>query len=343
MCTNAPSTVDHETTSRSHYLDELDTCLKSFDGALATTMNSYRALLSAFDKMAQVYGNLAGSLSPPVRDPIVAMRNGMRDMKDSGPFVSFNADMHDGTIKVFAPVRSDLKSAQKSLTELKSRQREYDGLRNTIEKKEKEYAKKDKPLTGSTTYKADVAKRDKSKGDYETRRQLFETQVNALKQHTERVLLGSMNNYLHCTASLCGYLEATVTGYRTDINEEGAPVEGSNAARAVKLDELREDARQQSVTRRRQMATNTVAACTANANANNTSVISNVNNISSTFHPQNLGANPEAIGGNEHSFASNDRGQSNAPHEAPGSAANDTSRTSVGEYPTEPHNNPYGS
>lgn len=253
MCTKTPSTVDYETDNRGHYLEELESCLKRFNGALTMTMNSYRDLLSAFDKMAQVFGNLAGDLKPEVKDPIIAMRDGMRDLKDKGPFVTFNSDVHEGTISVLDPLRVDLKKAQKSLTELKSKQKDYDSIRAKVENKEKEYAKKDKPLKDSESYKKDVEKRNKAKIAYESKREGFEKEIASLKSLTESVLLTSMNNYLHCTSTFAGYLEATMDAYRTDIDAEGKKLGG---AREIKMDRVKQDAERRSVTMRRKSAMN---------------------------------------------------------------------------------------
>lgn len=244
LCSSIPATVDYETSTRASYVSDLEKSLKKFDGALTATMNSYRSLLTAFDQVAQVYGNIAGTCSDAVRKPIIEFRDGMRDLKDKGPFVTFNAEIHKGTIKSIEPLRADLKKVQKSLDDLKARQKEYDSVRYSLEKKEKDYAKKDKPLASSSQYKKDLVKRDKRKLAYETKRKAFELEVSSLQRQTETLLLGSLNSYLHCTATFCGQLEVTMSGYRTDmLSQDSAPV-------ATKMDELKEKAEMESVSRR---------------------------------------------------------------------------------------------
>lgn len=315
MCTKAPATVDYETDNRGRYLDELEICLKRFNGALTNTMNSYRDLMTAFDKMGQVFGNLAGDLKPEVKDPIVAMRDGMRDLKDKGAFVTFNSDIHEGTINVLDPLRVDLKKAQKSLEDLKVKQKDYDALRNKIEKKEKEYAKKDKPLKESETYKKDNEKLSKSKMTYESKRESFEREVTNLKTQTGNTLLTSMNNYLHCTATFAGYLEATMNTYRTDMDGEGKTYPGS---RSIKMDVLKQEAERRSVTRRNQNSqrrtsgmypTDNTAAPAINSSEAVRSASRKENSVSHLSHPS-------ANSGRRNSSAASSRSGGEKPYPA---------------------------
>lgn len=245
LCASAPATVDTDTNSRGLFLNDLDKCMKNFNEALTSTMNSYRGLLTAFDQVAQVYGNIAQQCSDEARKPVGEFREGMRNLKDKGGFETFNSEIHSGTIAVMDPVKRDLKKALKSYKSLHSKQKEYDSVRFKLEKTEKSYAKKDKPLAESGGYKKTLAKRDKSKSAYEKSRDDFAEEVAALQLTTKSVLLQSLNNYLHCTATFCGQLEATMNGYRTDVDTYGA-----TAIHNTNMDRLKERAEAESTARR---------------------------------------------------------------------------------------------
>ncbi|KAK7201328.1 BAR domain containing protein [Novymonas esmeraldas] len=245
LCASVPATVDTDTNTRALYLTDLEKCMKNFNESLASTMNSYRTLLSAFDQVAQVYGNIAQECGGEVRKPVDEFRDGMRDLKDKGGFETFNREIHSGTINVMEPVKVDLKKALKSYKNLKAKQKEYDTVRYNLEQTEKSYAKKDKPLAASGTYKKTLGKREKSKSSYEASRDAFGEEVQALQATTKSVLLQSLNNYLHCTAAFCGQLEATMNGYRTDVDRRGSTTFTNNS-----MDKLKERAEAESTVRR---------------------------------------------------------------------------------------------
>ncbi|KAG5499322.1 hypothetical protein JIQ42_04139 [Leishmania sp. Namibia] len=245
LCASIPETVDTDTNTRHLYLEDLDKCMKSFNDALTSTMNAYRNLLTSFDQVAQVYGNVAQECGDEVRKPVGEFRDGMRDLKDKGGFEVFNREIFAGTISVMEPVRVDLKKALKSFKNLKSKQKEYDSVRYDLEQTEKSYAKKNKSLSGSSSYKKTRGKRDKAKASFEQSREAFGQEVKALQATTKSVLLQSLNNYLHCTAAFCGQLEATMNGYRTDVDSQGSTTFANNH-----MDELKEKAEAESMMRR---------------------------------------------------------------------------------------------
>lgn len=246
MCTKAPETVDYETNNQIKFMQDLEQSLKKFSGALSTTMNSYRELLQAFDQVAQIFSNLAAGCSAAVRQPVIAFRDGMRDMKDKGPYLAFNSDINTGTVKAIDPIRDELKKVQKSLEDLKSKQRDYDSVRYRLEQTEKKYSDKDKPLSSSESYKKDSVKRDKCKAAYETKRDSFAVEVGQLQRHTENTIIKAMNNYLHCTSTFCGYLDATMESFRTDNVNGQYP--GDNS----RLDKMKAEAEKESSYRRSQ-------------------------------------------------------------------------------------------
>ncbi|AYU80062.1 Flabarin [Leishmania donovani] len=247
LCASIPATVDTDTNTRALYLDDLDKCMKNFNSALASTMNAYQNLLTAFDQVAQVYGNVAQECGDEVRKPVGEFRDGMRDLKDKGGFETFNHEIHVGTIAVMEPVKLDLKKALKSLKFLRLKQKEYDTVRYELEQTEKSYAKKNKPLVASNSYKKTLAKRDKVKASYDASREAFGDEMNALQATTKSVLLQSLNNYLHCTAAFCGQLEATMDGYRTDVDHHGSTTFAND-----QMDKLKEKAEAESMARRAQ-------------------------------------------------------------------------------------------
>lgn len=146
-CTGAPKTVDVETDSRITYIQELEKSVKAFNSNMTLTMNNYRQLLTTFDSVAQLYGNATAYFSPEVREPINAFRDGMRDMKDKGPFNALNHDLHTSTLAVLDPVKNELKKVEKAIEVLKDKQKKYDAIRYKLEKTEKKYAKSTKPIS----------------------------------------------------------------------------------------------------------------------------------------------------------------------------------------------------
>ncbi|CBZ28273.1 conserved hypothetical protein [Leishmania mexicana MHOM/GT/2001/U1103] len=247
LCASIPATVDTDTNTRALYLDDLDKCMKNFNSSLASTMNAYQNLLTAFDQVAQVYGNVAQECGDEVRKSVGEFRDGIRDLKDKGGFETFNHEIHVGTIAVMEPVKLDLKKALKSLKCLRLKQKEYDTVRYELEQTEKSYAKQSKPLAASSSYKKTLAKRDKAKASYDASRQAFGEEVNTLQATTKSVLLQSLNNYLHCTAAFCGQLEATMDGYRTDVDHSGSTTFTND-----QMDKLKEKAEAESMARRSQ-------------------------------------------------------------------------------------------
>ncbi|KPA81034.1 putative mitochondrial hypothetical protein [Leptomonas pyrrhocoris] len=239
LCGSAPETVDTDLNLHGAYLTDLDKCMKKFNEALTSTMNAYRNLLTAFDQVGQVYGNVAQTCSKEVSGPVREFRDGMRDLKDKGGFETFNSEIHGGTTAAMEPIKQGLKHAMKSYKDVKARQKEYDTVRYSLDQKEKSYSKKDKPLTESKDYQKNVLKREKTKEVFEARRSEFGQEIEALQKTTDSLLLRSLNNYLHCTASFCGQLEATMNSYRTDTN-------GSGSQKMSSMDKLKKQAQARS-------------------------------------------------------------------------------------------------
>jgi hypothetical protein len=241
LCASVPATVDTDLNQHGAYLTDLDKCMKRFNEALTATMNAYRNLLSAFDQVGQVYGNVAQTCSNEVNGPVKEFRDGMRELKDTGGFETFNREIHDGTMAALDPLKQNLKSAMKSFKEVRACQKDYDTVRYNLDKVEKSYAKKEKPLSESKSYQNNLAKREKKKEAFEARREAFIQEIEALQNSTDALVMRSLNNYLHCTATFCGQLEAIMTGYRTDTAHGGA--------RNTSMDRLKEKAQIESSTR----------------------------------------------------------------------------------------------
>ncbi|KPI89862.1 hypothetical protein ABL78_1031 [Leptomonas seymouri] len=239
LCASIPVTSDTDLSLQGTYLTDLDNCMKSFNDSITATLNAYRNLLTAFDHVGQVFGNVAHTCSKEVDNEVKGFRNGMRDMKDTGGFETFNNEIHEGSAAVLDPVRQGLKSAKKSYKEVKARQKEYDTVRYELDKTEKSYSKKQKSLTESKGYRKNMAKREKVKELYEARRSAFNQEIEALQHTTDSLLLRSLNNYLHSTAAFCGQLEALMTSYRTDIN-------GSQGQKLTSMDKLKKEAQDRS-------------------------------------------------------------------------------------------------
>lgn len=242
LCASVPATVDTDLNQHSAYLTDLDKCMKTFNDALTATMNAYRNLLTAFDQVGQVYGNVAQTCSNEVNGPVKEFRDGMRELKDKGGFETFNREIHDGAMAAMDPIKQDLKKAMKTLKEVKAKQKEYDTVRYDLDKTEKSYSKKEKPLTDSKGYQKNLAKREKTKEAFDAKRAQFSQEVENLQNSTDARLLSSLNHYLHCTATFCGQLDATMSGYRTDTN-------GGSTNNMTSMDRLKEKARAESSTR----------------------------------------------------------------------------------------------
>lgn len=242
LCASVPATVDTDLNQHSAYLSDLDKCMKTFNDALTATMNAYRNLLSAFDQVGQVYGNVAQTCSNEVNGPVKEFRDGMRDLKDKGGFETFNREIHDGAMATLDPIKQDPKKAMKTLKEVKACQKEYDAVRYDLDKTEKSYSKKEKPLGESKGYQKNMAKREKKKEVFDAKRAQFSQEIESLQNSTDSRLLSSLNHYLHSTATFCGQLEATMTGYRTDNNR-------GSAANMTSMDRLKEKAQAESSSR----------------------------------------------------------------------------------------------
>lgn len=242
LCGSVPATVDTELNLHGAYLTDLDKCMKTFNDALTATLNAYRNLLSVFDQVGQVYGNIAQTCSDEVNNSVKEFRDGMRELKDKGGFETFNREIHEGAIDTMNPIKVALRSAMKAYKEVRARQKDYDTVRYNLEKTEKSYAKKDKPLSENKDYQKNMVKRDKTKQIFDAKRDDFEQEINALQKAADAQLLCSLNNYLHCTATFCGQLEVTMAGYRTDTN-------GSSEQRAMGVDRLKEKAQVESSVR----------------------------------------------------------------------------------------------
>ncbi|KAG5501523.1 hypothetical protein JKF63_03352 [Porcisia hertigi] len=262
LCVSIPATVDTDTNTRGLYLSDLEVCMKNFSEAITSTMNSYRSLLTAFDQVAQVYGNISQHCGNEARKQITEFRDGMRDLKDKGGFDTFNNEIHRGTIAVMGSVNADLKKADKSYSVLKSKRKEYDAIRFKLDMIEKSYAKKNKPLTLSNEYKKTVLRRDKAKASYESHRETFGNEIKALQASTKDILLQSLNNYLHCTATFCGQLETTMSSYRTDVDNNG-----TTRFTNTNMDALKEKAMAESFERRSRRIDEAPLLYTATGNA----------------------------------------------------------------------------
>ncbi|KAI5684717.1 hypothetical protein MNV84_05029 [Leishmania braziliensis] len=281
LCASVPATVDTDMNTRALYLEDLDKCMKNFSDSLTTTMNSYRNLLTAFDQVGQVYGNVAQECGNEVRKLVDEFRDGMRDLKDKGGFETFNREIHSGTISVMEPVKVSLKKAVKSLKSLKVKQKEYDTVRYELEKTETSYAKKSKPLSESKNYKKTLEKRDKMKESYDISREAFGEEVKALQATTKSVLLESLNNYLHCTAAFCGQLEVTMNGYRTDLDQDGCTTFAND-----RMDQLKEKAEAESMTRRSQRKSETLHPYQAGSNAALNNTHPNLPSVDDDLYPR---------------------------------------------------------
>lgn len=236
------TTGDPETDDRQTYIKELQSGMKNFNASIKETMDAYRSLLSTLEKISMSYNTIANHCSNYVKKPVSEFRDGMRALKETGGFVEFDKAVHTGTVAVMEPISQLLKDSQKSLDELKSKKKSYDSHRSKVEKMENNYAKKNKSLAGSSSYEKECKKRDSSQAEYEKKKQQFTSQVERMKQDIDYTLLSSMNNYLHSTATFCGYLEHVMNGFRTD--------NGSNDHTSA-LEALKRKAESESMSRRR--------------------------------------------------------------------------------------------
>ncbi|CAD2215429.1 hypothetical protein AGDE_05048 [Angomonas deanei] len=241
-CKSSDTTVDFETEKSAAYMNQVNNAYKAFTNNITKTQKAFQELLTALDHSGQTYANMAQSSADPNKDPILEFRDGMREIKESGPFLTFNSELHEGTISVFDGPKADLDALKKASKALSDKKKKYDSLRAKCENMEKSYAKKNKPLSGDSDYKKNTEKRDTAKADYEDARDKFTKDADDLKGRINNTLHTSMNNYIHTTAVLCGYLETTLNGYRTDIRKTNS--------RSTEMEKLKERAVKESTTRR---------------------------------------------------------------------------------------------
>lgn len=216
MCTKPPATVDLETDQRTTYVEELKKSFKSFNLALTATVDAYRQLLVSFNSVAESYSSLALNCDDSARMPVANFHKSIQELRATGPFVAFDSELHSGTIAVMDPLREELKRVEKTMSGVASKKKDYDAVRYKLEQKEKEYAKKNKPLTESEAYKKDQAKREKAKVTYEARREALAIEVRNLQTNVQSVLISSMNSYLRSTATFSGCIENIMNCLRTD-------------------------------------------------------------------------------------------------------------------------------
>uniref|UniRef100_A0A0A9W5F2 Protein translocase subunit SecA n=1 Tax=Lygus hesperus TaxID=30085 RepID=A0A0A9W5F2_LYGHE len=193
---------------------------------MTMTMNSYRQLLSSFDSVAQLYGNVTAHFTPKVRDPINSFRDGMRDLKDKGPFNELNKELHSTTLAVLTPIKSELKKVQASVDNYKEKRKNYDNVRYKLEQLEKKYAKNTKPVSEDKSYQKYLVRRDKCKVEYERSKAIVERDVTVLKANSENAFLASMNYYLHSSAKFCNFLKNTMNHYR--VNKDNSNLQSTS-------------------------------------------------------------------------------------------------------------------
>lgn len=105
------------------------------------------------------------------------------------------------------PLEDDLAKEREKDSSRESKRSEYDTYRESVEKKEAEYAKKGKSLDESKGYKEDVAKRDTAKTAYEKANDDYKSHCRQIFEKQGSIVTDGMKNFINANILLFTNIE----------------------------------------------------------------------------------------------------------------------------------------
>nr|ANQ44606.1 flabarin [Paratrypanosoma confusum] len=216
LCDSPPQTVDHTVAEQRQYIDDVKAAFKGFDMAMTNTMNAYRDLLSALEKVGTVFASMAENVkSVEVRHPVQEFAEGMRKLKESTAFLNFNEDMHNGVSNTLIPLREEIKTLDKQCKDVEKTKEAYDQHRYNVEKKEKKYTKSNRPLSESKGHAKEIEKRDARRAAFESKSEGLTTAVRHMHEQHEGVLVGMINEFCRSVSNFSEFLSVEMKRFRS--------------------------------------------------------------------------------------------------------------------------------
>lgn len=182
--------------------DRLHNATRVLDEAIDTYYSAARAMdaaskemAEALAKMSKAFGGLAdGENGTTQQQKVNEICAGVAESAGTHYYKALKLSLKSGLLK---PLEDDVSVAKKLGEKRKTRLSEYDTYRLCVEKKEAEYAKKNKSLDESKEYKQDVEKRDKKKFAYDEVNTEYKKHCMSMLKKKESLATEAMTHYLN--------------------------------------------------------------------------------------------------------------------------------------------------
>ncbi|EKF30100.1 hypothetical protein MOQ_006095 [Trypanosoma cruzi marinkellei] len=212
-CSKIPETADKELDENGAYLTNITKTFKFFEKSIAETLNTYQVLMNSFEKVAQCFAEIAGGSSKNMVELADGFKDGMRKLRDGPTLSGLQMNMTRYVKEGLPPLMAERKKVYKLYKRAKKLKKAEDTCRQKIGEMEREFAKKNRPLTESKSYAKLGKDRERATIKYQGKKQEFVTAMEMFKDLIERFLGTSLPGYAACTSSFSRHLGQVMETY----------------------------------------------------------------------------------------------------------------------------------
>ncbi|KAG5479706.1 hypothetical protein LSCM4_05712 [Leishmania orientalis] len=202
----APKTVDWDFDEKSNNVKNIHQTLSIYISALEQMKTASQSLLTAMDNMSKALGTMTAEHGVPEAMRFVAVE--YTELVRKGIFehlVDFKKTIDDDeSIAEMMNLAAKCKSLAAKRKKVMS---EYDAYRDAVCKKEVQYRKKGKDLSGSKYYDEEVARRDSLRADFEKADNDFKSTYDVLEEKRLSSYMAAISVFLGCTLQLISSIE----------------------------------------------------------------------------------------------------------------------------------------
>ncbi|KAH9601011.1 hypothetical protein LSM04_006568 [Trypanosoma melophagium] len=191
-------------------MNSLRESLRCFEKAMHRTMAVMNELRGAFEEVSVAFDSITSMrfCHEETKTMMKRFTEEMRKLKDGMYFLTYNKLVHQDVVDPVNQLQTSLTAAEKQARVCRKALEKYNATHREVEKKEMQYARKQKSLEESKTYSKRVASRDSTQGTYERQKKGFDGYFDSLMEQASRVADISMRRYISLNA---GYLLSVVS------------------------------------------------------------------------------------------------------------------------------------
>lgn len=212
----AAKTVDADYDEKHTSIKGVDKAISDYTIAVNRMRDAARGMSSALDNIAKAFEGMTANEDTPE-----SMKNIAKTCSEAAEKIRDN-DLADYVKALEAEVVQPVKAIKDKIKELTAVEHErnkvmadYDMFREAVDKKEKEYEKKGKDISGSKNYEEEKNKRDELKGTFETEDKKYKEMAEAVNKERVETFLKSMQELSSGTSTYFTGVEKKIVEIHT--------------------------------------------------------------------------------------------------------------------------------